>query len=148
MGDRDTFSNRLKSRTATLEKQNLTQRHSRSVVLTVDCSLHEAESLLRSWCTMGGRIQCLPQNASNQYPLNISWHTWILPTFLQLISLRYIFISSINICLVSQVVTSLHTFLPNFYVSSSSLSHTCYYCTYLTFPCLTILITFGVKYKL
>jgi len=28
-------------------------------VLTVDYSVQAAESLLRSWCAMGGRIHCL-----------------------------------------------------------------------------------------
>jgi hypothetical protein len=72
MGDRDTLSSRFKSRTATLDKQNLTQRHSYSVVLTVDYSLQAAESLLRSCCTMGGGIHRLSQNTSIQYPLIMS----------------------------------------------------------------------------
>ena len=52
-------------------------------------------------------------------PINHALTYMNLPTFLQHISLRYILILSFHLCLVSQVVTSLHTFLPNCYVYSS-----------------------------
>jgi hypothetical protein len=82
--------------------------------------------LLRSWCALGEKIHHLSQNTRLQDPLNISWHTWIWPTLLEHVSLRYVLILSSHLSLVSQVVSSFQIILLKLYMHSSSLSYMLY----------------------